>query len=141
MVVRKPGVQKPHCRPWHSAKACWTGLIDSPVGATLASGAEPSPSTVVISCCWADTANMRQERIGAPSTSTVQAPQTPCSQPTWVPVRRRSWRRKSESSRRAGTEAVRRTPLTVTVTSWIVSTSVITDLPLLQACSRGAPCE
>ena len=21
----KPGVQKPHCRPWHSWKACWTG--------------------------------------------------------------------------------------------------------------------
>ena len=24
-VVTKPGVQKPHCRPWHSMKACCTG--------------------------------------------------------------------------------------------------------------------
>ena len=25
IVVRKPGVQKPHCRPWHSRNACCTG--------------------------------------------------------------------------------------------------------------------
>src|SRR3712207_7146214 len=25
MVVRKPGVQKPHCSPWHSLKARCTG--------------------------------------------------------------------------------------------------------------------
>ena len=25
MVVRNPGVQKPHWSAWHSAKACWTG--------------------------------------------------------------------------------------------------------------------
>ena len=29
---------------------------------------------------------MMQARTGAPSTSTVQAPHTPCSQPTCVPV-------------------------------------------------------
>ena len=79
MVVRKPGVQKPHCSPWHSANACCTGP------------SEPSalvrPSTVVISQSTADTANIRHDRIGRPSTSTVHAPQTPCSQPTWVPVR------------------------------------------------------
>ena len=75
----KPGVQKPHCSPWHSANACCTGLI--------ASGSLPMPSTVVISWACAVTANIRQERIGWPSTSTVHAPQTPCSQPTWVPVR------------------------------------------------------
>ena len=38
-----------------------------------------------------------------PSTSTVQAPQTPCSQPTCVPVRPRSSRMKSASERRAST--------------------------------------
>ena len=32
------------------------------------------------------TANIRQARTGSSSTSTVQAPQTPCSQPTCVPV-------------------------------------------------------
>ena len=41
---------------------------------------------MVISWSCAVTANIRHERIGWPSTSTVQAPQTPCSQPTWVPV-------------------------------------------------------
>ena len=51
-----PGVQKPHCSPWHSANACCTGLI--------ASGSLPMPSTVVISWACAVTANIRQERIG-----------------------------------------------------------------------------
>src|SRR6478736_924193 len=113
MVVRNPGVQNPHWRPWHSVNACCTGLIRP------ASGARPS--TVVITWSWAVTANIRHERIGWPSTRTVQAPHTPCSQPTWVPVSSRSWRRKSERRRRAGTAAVRRTPLTETVTSWGVS--------------------
>ena len=113
MVVRKPGVQKPHCRPWHSMNACCTGPIES---------IAPSPSTVVTSCAWAVTANIRHDRIGWPSTSTVHAPQTPCSQPTWVPVSRRSWRRKSDSSRRAGAFAWRGTPLTTTVRSSSSST-------------------
>ena len=47
----------------------------------------PSPSTVSTRQPSACTANIRQERTLSPSTSTVQAPQTPCSQPTWVPVR------------------------------------------------------
>ena len=104
--MTNPGVQKPHCSPWHSANACCTGLI--------ASGSLPMPSTVVIAWACADTANIRHERIGWPSTSTVQAPHTPCSQPTCVPVRARSWRRKSDSSRRAGARAERTTPLTRT---------------------------
>ena len=98
MVVRKPGVQKPHCSPWHSENACCTGLSRP--------SAEPStsvsPSTVVISRSTAETANIRHERIGRPSTSTVQAPQTPCSQPTWVPVRPRSWRSASDSKPASG---------------------------------------
>src|SRR5262245_47782768 len=64
------------------------------------------------------TANVRHERMGSPSSRTVQAPHTPCSQPTWVPVSRRSWRSMSDSSRRAGTCADRVTPFTVTTTSW-----------------------
>jgi len=109
MVVRKPGVQNPHCSPWHSMKACCTGLIvDAPVPST-----EPaSPSTVVISWSWAVMANIRQERIGVPSIKTVQAPHTPCSHPTWVPVSRSSCRRKSDNSLRAGAIAVCATPLT-----------------------------
>ncbi len=46
---------------------------------------------------------MRQARTGSPSSSTVQAPHTPCSQPTWVPVRSRSSRRKSASEVRGST--------------------------------------
>ena len=59
------------------------------------------------------TASIRQDRIGRPSTSTVQAPHTPCSHPTCVPVSRRSCRRKSDSSRRAGTDAGRQHPVDV----------------------------
>ena len=108
MVVTNPGVQKPHWRPWQSWKACCTGPRPPP--------AARQPSTVVISAPSTPTANSRQERIGRPSTRTVQAPQTPCSQPTWVPVSPRSWRRQSDSSRRAGTDTVRGTPLT---TRWV----------------------
>ena len=74
-----PGVQKPHCRPWVSRKACCSGWSSS--------GLSARPSTVcdLVPSAW--TASIRQERTGSPSSSTVQAPQTPCSQPTWVPVR------------------------------------------------------
>ena len=56
IVVRKPGVQKPHCRPWHSANACCTGPSE-PSGPA-------SPSTVVISQSTAETANIRHDRTG-----------------------------------------------------------------------------
>ena len=76
----KPGVQNPHCRPWHSWNACCTGLS--------VPSAAARPSTVVTSAPSACTANSRHERTASPSSSTVQAPHTPCSQPRWVPVRR-----------------------------------------------------
>ena len=95
IVVRKPGVQNPHCSAWHSAKARCTGE-------SVPSGSA-KPSTVVIDSPSMLTASSRQDRIGTPPTSTVQAPQTPCSQPTWVPVSRRSCRRQSDSNRRGGT--------------------------------------
>ena len=74
------------------------------------------PSTVVDAWPSACTANIRQERTGSPSRSTVQAPQTPCSQPTCVPVSSRSWRRKSLSRRRGSTSRAIETPLTVSRT-------------------------
>src|SRR5690606_6340776 len=52
---------------------------------------------------------------------TVQAPQTPCSQPTWVPVRCSSSRRKSARDSRGLTRRVTRSPLTVRVSSWVLS--------------------
>ena len=78
-----PGVQKPHCRPCSSLNASWMGCSSLAVA---------RPSTVVISCPSACTANIVQLFTGAPSNSTVQAPQWVVSQPTWVPVRSRPWR-------------------------------------------------
>ena len=109
IVVRNPGVQKPHWSPWHSVKACCT--------ADRVPSGSARPSTVVISAPSALTASSRQERTGTPSSRIVQAPQTPCSHPTCVPVRPRSWRMQSDSSRRAGTRAVRAAPFTVRLTS------------------------
>ena len=59
------------------------------------------------------TANIRQERTGSPSTSTVQAPQTPCSQPIWVPVWPQSSRMASASVRRGSTLIACARPLMV----------------------------
>ena len=33
--MRKPGVQKPHCSPWHSANASWSALSSLPVRQAL----------------------------------------------------------------------------------------------------------
>ena len=89
-VMSMPGVQKPHCSPWCSWNASWSGW----------SAVRRRPSTVMTSAPSAWTASIRQERTASPSTRTVHAPQTPCSQPTWVPVRPRSSRRKSTRSLR-----------------------------------------
>ena len=116
-VISIPGVQKPHCRPCFSQNASCSGCMSS---------ALPSPSMVRISAPAAWTASMRQERALSPLTSTVQAPQTPCSQPTWVPVSPRPSRRKSLSSVRGSHAAARRSPLTTssTVRGVVMSTSL-----------------
>ena len=90
------------------------GRPSSPAG----SGAsEPSgcasPSMVVISAPSACPANIRHERAGSPSTSTVHAPHTPCSQPRWVPVSPTSSRITSLNVRRASTVTCCAVPLTV----------------------------
>src|SRR5207245_3974791 len=60
--------------------------------------------------------SIRQEFTGWPSTITVQAPQSPTSQPSFAPVRL-NWSRKSLSSVvSGGTEALRVSPLTLSVT-------------------------
>ncbi len=71
-----------------------------------------SPSTVSTSAPSACTASTRHESDGRPSTSTVQAPQAPCSQPTCVPVSPSPWRRKSESSVRGSARPTCSRPLT-----------------------------
>src|SRR3954453_17720561 len=120
IVVRKPGVQKPHCSAWHSRNASCTGCSTCPPRPS----SRASPSTVVTPWPSPWTASIRQERTGSPTTSTVHAPQTPCSQPTCVPVSPRSCRSASDSSRRTGTEASRGTPFTVTVIVRSVSTLI-----------------
>src|SRR4029079_19040334 len=51
-VIRKPGVQKPHGRPWHSQKACCRGWSSPDEGA--------SPSTVLRAWPSACTASRMQ---------------------------------------------------------------------------------
>ena len=109
-LIRNPGVQKPHCRPWlrpnDSCKGC-------------RSSGRPRPSTVVICAPSSWTANSRHARAASPSTSTVHMPHTPCSHPTWVPVRPRWSRSASERVTRAGNDMVTALPLTVMVTSTV----------------------
>src|SRR5712692_2847841 len=103
-VIRKPGVQKPHCSPCFSQKAFWRGCSSPPWA---------NPSTVITSWLLACTANIKHERTLCPSTSTVQAPQAPCSQPRFVPVNPKSSRKTSASKRRGSTTRRWVSPFTV----------------------------
>ena len=76
-----PGVQMPHWKPPQSMNACWTGCSRS---------SPARPSTVVTSWPSAKTASAMQELTILPSSSTVQAPQTPTPQPSLEPVSPRS---------------------------------------------------
>ena len=96
-----PGVQKPHCSPWHSAKPSWIGSSRPPPPA-------PSPfmarsSTVRTRCPSAMAASTVQDFTGVSSSQTTQAPQFDVSQPQCDPVSPRSSRRKWISSSRAST--------------------------------------
>src|SRR6185503_13661450 len=88
----------------HFRNASWSGLRPA---------AGVRPSIVVTAAPSHCTASSRQARALCPSTSTVQAPHTPCSQPTWVPVRPRSSRRKSLRERRTSISRSTGSPLTV----------------------------
>src|SRR6478752_2545014 len=106
-VINIPGVQKPHCRPWHCMKPSWTG-------SSLPSTSRPS--TVRTACPEAIAASIVQDFTGSPSTSTTQVPQLEVSQPQCVPVSPSSSRRKCTSSVRGSTSAVTGSPLTVMFT-------------------------
>src|SRR5260370_13456883 len=67
---------------------------------------------VVMSYPSACTANIRQERTGAPSRSTVQAPHTPCSQPACAPVSSKRSRKQSSRLMRGSTSSACSCPLT-----------------------------
>jgi hypothetical protein len=96
-VIIMPGVQKPHCSPWHAANASWTG-------SSLLRAA--SPSTVVTRCPSAMTASTVQDLTGVSFSQTTQAPQLDVSQPQCEPVSPRPSRRKWMSSRRGSTSRV-----------------------------------
>src|SRR5258705_172475 len=118
-----PGVQKPHCSPWHARNVSCSGLSPS---------AGVSPSIVVTAAPSHCTASSRQARALQPSTSTVHAPQTPCSQPTCVPVSPRSSRRKSLSERRPSISRSTGSPLTVRRVAMAIHDSVSRNVPLLE---------
>ena len=100
-----PGVQKPHCRPCWSQKACWSGWRVAPA-------AMPSMVLIVAPSAW--TASIVHDLALSPSTMTVHAPQLLVSQPMCVPVSPKSSRRRWTSRRRGSTSASRASPLTVT---------------------------
>src|SRR6266850_2240476 len=110
-----PGVQKPHCSPWHSANACWTGC-NSPF--------LESPSTVMISPPSAIGANSVQDFVVRPFNRTVQAPQYVVSQPICVPVRLKCSRSNSTSRVRGSTSASRGSPLTRTRTRMFSASNI-----------------
>src|SRR5580700_14447 len=110
-VVIMPGVQKPHCSAWCLRNDACSGVKPS---------SSDRPSTVTTLAPSACTASNRQERTAAPSTSTVQEPQTPCSQPTWVPVSRKWWRRQSASVSRGSTSTSTGLPLTSNFTGMVL---------------------
>ena len=121
IVVRKPGVQKPHCRPWHSLNACCTGPSEP-------SRRSASPSTVVISAsvggdrehqAGAHRPPVEQDRAGA--ADAVLAADVGAGEAAGRGAARR---------RAAGAPAPRRrgvAPLTCSRTSW--SSSLIGGLP------------
>ena len=107
--ITKPGVQKPHCMPCASWKACWTGW---------SSPRRPGPRR---SRSQRRRPARRTSGTSAPARrrrSTVHAPQTPCSQPTCVPVSRSAVADEvAQQQPRLDARAVRSSPLTVSLIS------------------------
>src|SRR3972149_323755 len=103
-VMIIPGVQKPHCRPWYSQKASWSGWSFPSVA---------SPSMVVTSLPSAWRASTVQDLTAMPSISTVQAPHWLVSQPILVPVRPSTSRRYPTSNKGGSIWWVRSMPFTL----------------------------
>ena len=103
MVTTKPGVQKPHCEPWCSTIARWTGC-GSPPGPAM-------PSTVRTARPWSwGSSRMQALSAHGPRSSvtmTEQAPQSPSLQPSLVPRSPRSSRSQSSRVRVAGARSIR----------------------------------
>ena len=98
-------------------------LIDAQLVADLLAKRK-GPSMVVTDEPSQATAKVMQERCGAPSTSTVHAPHTPCSHDRWVPVSPSSRRTKSPRCIRGSTRAVTGSPLTTSEIGRVVMCGV-----------------
>jgi hypothetical protein len=109
-VIIMPGVQKPHCRPWHSMNPCWTGS-SWPFLARSSTVRTERPSAIAASTVHALT--------GVSSSHTTQLPQLDVSQPQWLPVRPSWSRRKWMSSSRGSTSRAYSVPFTVTATRMV----------------------
>ena len=82
-----PGVQKPHWIACSATSACCTGWERSRLRPSIVVTTRPSASPMEI----------RQLRSASPSTSTMQAPQSPTPQPYFVPVRLAASRKANNS--------------------------------------------
>src|SRR4051812_36472134 len=85
------------------------------------------------------TANIRQDRTGTPSSSTVQAPHTPCSQPACAPVRPNWSRRQSSNVVRGSTSAERISPLILSSTSMLALSLRVGDCADRQGRGHAPP--
>jgi hypothetical protein len=120
-----PGVQKPHWKPFSSAKARWTGW-------------SRRPSMVVMAASSHSTARIMQDFTGLPSSRTVQAPQSPFSQPHLAPVSpsfSRSTRKRVSPGR---TAARRSSPLTCRISSTVPEISFMPVPPARRGAGAAA---
>ncbi len=119
-----PGVQNPHCSPWHSANPCCTGSSRPP---------RARSSTVRTRRPSAMAASTVHDFTGVSSSHTTHAPQLEVSHPQCDPVSPRSSRRKWMSSSRASTSLVWLTPFTVIV---ICISTVLSPRPAVRGAGR-----
>src|SRR5216683_7575775 len=101
-----PDWQYPHCTTSRSSQAFW---ILAPAAVA------PIASIVVIAEVPTLSTEVTQERVGAPSTCTVHAPQSAIPHPNFVPVIPSTSRNTHKSGVSPSTSTVRWTPLTLIV--------------------------
>src|SRR5229473_4038892 len=107
-----PDWQYPHCTTSWSSQDFW---ILAPAAVA------PIASIVVISEVPMLSTGVMQERVAAPSTCTVQAPQSAMPQPNFVPVMPSTSRNTHKSGVSPSTSIVRSTPLTLIVVAIAIS--------------------
>jgi hypothetical protein len=102
-LMTKPGVQKPHCDPWHCTIASCAGCKVPSAAARSSTVHSAMPSTECASRMQLLMARYCMRPASASPITTVQAPQSPSPHPSLVPVQPRSSRSTSSSVRSGGT--------------------------------------